>query len=161
RIQVTYAAAVSYLDTGLGLLVEELKHRELLDQVLLVVTSDRGCPLGEHGWIGESRPWLHEELVHLPLILRLPGAAAAGPRISALTQPVDLAPTLLEAFGLPARELHGHSLFPLVRGQAPAVRDYACSGLRREGCEEWALRTGEWCLLVPGRQPPGEPERGK
>ena len=66
-----------------------------------LLTSDFGYPLGEHGQIGRYRPWLHEEMVHLPLMLRLPGAAEAGRRVPAFTQPPDLYATVLEAFGIP------------------------------------------------------------
>src|SRR5262249_12018698 len=54
RLQRTYAGAVSYLDAGLGLLLDDLRERGLLDQLLLVVTADRGLPLGEHGLVGEG-----------------------------------------------------------------------------------------------------------
>src|SRR5262249_54972038 len=56
RLQRTYAAAVSYLDAGLGLLLKELEERRLLDEVLLVLTSDHGLPLGEHAVVGLSPP---------------------------------------------------------------------------------------------------------
>jgi arylsulfatase A-like enzyme len=160
RLQRTYAAAVSYLDAGLDLLLKELEERRLLDDVLLVVTSDHGLPLGEHGAVGLCRPWLHEELIHLPLLLRLPGGAEAGRRVAALTQPVDLAPTLLDAFGLPPPPpAHGHSLLPLARGAVPQVRAYACAGLRVGDGLEWALRTPEWAFLLPLRPAAGEAPR--
>src|SRR5262249_40666480 len=131
----------------------------LLDQMLLLVTADRGLPLGEHGIVGEFRPWLHDELIHLPLLVRLPGAAEAGRRVFALTQPVDLPPTLLESFGLPAPEVHGHSLLPLARGETEQVRAYACSGLRLGDAVEWALRTPEWGFLLPVRPAPDPTRR--
>jgi arylsulfatase A-like enzyme len=160
RLQATYAAAVTQLDAAVGLLVEELGHRGLLDTLALVVTADQGLALGEHGIVGAYRPWLHDELIHLPLILRLPGQAEAGLRISALTQPVDLLPTLLDLLGLPGPEAHGHSLLPLVRGEKEQVRDYACAGLELGEGLEWALRTAEWGFLLPLRTPPGDAPRG-
>jgi hypothetical protein len=78
RLMRTYAGAVAYLDAGLELLFEELRERRLLDKVLLIVTSDHGIPLGEHGMVGECRPWLYRERCHLPLVIRLPGSAEAG-----------------------------------------------------------------------------------
>jgi arylsulfatase A-like enzyme len=160
RLQATYAAAVTQLDTAVGLLVEELGHQGLLDALALVVTADQGLALGEHGIVGAYRPWLHDELIHLPLILRLPGRADAGLRISALTQPVDLLPTLLDLLGLPEPESHGHSLLPLVRGEKEQVRSYACAGLELGGGLEWALRTAAWGFLLPLRTPPGDAARG-
>jgi arylsulfatase A-like enzyme len=159
RLQRTYAAAVTFLDAGLGQLYEELHDRDLLDDLFLLVTTDRGQALGEHGLVGESPPWLHEELVHLALLARLPGGAEAGRRVPALTQPVDLLPTLLEAFGVSAHPVHGQSLWPLLRGEAEQVRAYACSGGRVGPSVEWALRTPDWALLLPVQAPADEPAR--
>jgi arylsulfatase A-like enzyme len=149
RLQRTYAAAVSCLDAGLGRLFEQLRERSLLDDLLVILTTDHGLPLGEHGVVGLSRPWPHEELIHLPLLVRLPGGADAGRRVAALTQPVDLLPTLLDAFGLPPPPVHGHSLLPLARGEREQVRSYACSGLRIGASAEWALRSPGWSFLLP------------
>jgi arylsulfatase A-like enzyme len=149
RLQRTYAAAVGYLDSGLEELFEELQARNLMDKVLLVVTADRGFPLGEHGIVGYHRPWLYDELIHIPLLVRLPGAAEAGRRTSALTQPEDLMPTLLEAFGSPIPSVHGFSLLPLMRGEKDCLRSYACSGLQIGGGGELALRTSEWAFVLP------------
>ncbi len=156
RLQRTCAGAVTYLDAGLGLMLEELQRRGLLDEVLLIVTGDHGFPLGEHGVVGPCRPWLHDELVHVPLLLRWPGRLPAGRRVAGLTQPVDLMPTLLDAFGVPPPVVHGHNLLPLARGEVDRVRDYACSGLRMGESLEWALRSPEWAYLLPLR---GDPAR--
>jgi arylsulfatase A-like enzyme len=149
RLQRTYAAAVSSLDAGLGILFEELRQRRLFDDLLMIFTSDRGWPLGEHGLVGETEPCLHEEHVHLPLLIRLPAGAQAGRRVSALTQPVDLLPTILDVFGLPAAPVHGHSLLPLCRGEKEAVREYACSTDQVGDSSEQALRAPGWTFLVP------------
>jgi arylsulfatase A-like enzyme len=149
RLQRSYAAAVSYFDATLDLLWKELQERGLLDDVLLIVTTDHGLPLGEHGVVGLCRPLLHDELTHLPLLIRLPKAEQAGQRVLALTQPVDLMPTLLTAFGLPPAPVHGHDLLPLARGTVARVRDYACSGFRVGEPIGWALRTPAWAFLLP------------
>jgi arylsulfatase A-like enzyme len=147
RLQRSYAAAVSYLDAALGALLKELDSRRLLDDVLLIVTTDHGLPLGEHGIVGPVLPLPHDELVHLPLLMRLPRGEQAGRHVWALTQPVDLMPTLLDAFGLPPAPADGHSLLPLARGSAGKVRDYACSALRVGDAVAWALRSPEWAFL--------------
>jgi arylsulfatase A-like enzyme len=159
RLQRTYAGAVSSLDAGLGRLVERLRRRGLLDELLVVLTADHGLPLGEHGVVGLCRPWLHDELIHLPLLVRLPGGAEAGRRVAALTQPVDLLPMLLDAFGLPPAPVHGHSLVPLLRGECEQVRPYACAGLRVGAAAEWALRTPGWSFLMPVSEEPEAPPR--
>jgi arylsulfatase A-like enzyme len=159
----TFAAVVTALDAELGRLFDELRPRGLDQTAAWVVTSDLGYPLGEHGQVGLFRPWLHEELVHVPLLLRLPGAAEAGRRVPAFTQPADLAPTLLDLFGIepPAGPDRGHSLIPLARGGVESVRSAACTGLDLDGVAEWAVRTDRWALLLPGgAQPEGDPPRG-
>lgn len=160
RLQRSYAGAVSYLDAGLGLLLDELAERRLLDDLAVIVTTNYGQPLGEHGVVAADAAWLHEERVHVPLIIRLPGAVEAGRRVAALTQPVDLSPTLLDLFGLPVPPVHGHSLLPFCRGPAESARAYACSGLQAGEAIEWALRTREWALLLPVFPVEENPARG-
>jgi arylsulfatase A-like enzyme len=115
----------------------------------VLFTTDCGQALGEHGVVGAVRPSLHEEVIHLPLLLRLPRGAGAGRHVAALTQAVDVGPTLAEAFGVSLPGAQGHSLVPLARGEAEQVRAYACAGLRIGGAVEWALRTPEWGFLLP------------
>ncbi|MCC6416751.1 MAG: sulfatase-like hydrolase/transferase [Gemmataceae bacterium] len=161
RLHFTYAAMVTYLDSGLALLFEELGRRGLLENTTVLFTASRGLPMGEHGIFGAYRPWPHDEVLHLPLVLRLPGAAEAGLHVPALTQPVDLLPTVLALLRLPVPEgLHGHSLLPLVRAEKEKVRDYAVAGVELGEALEWALRTPEWGLILPERVPAGDAPRG-
>ena len=157
RLRRTYAGTVTQLDAQIGRLYETLKTQGRLDDTLIVLTSDQGEPLGEHGYVRRFRPWLYEEIVHTPLILRLPGGQHGGRRIPALVQTVDLAPTVLAALGLPAVEgIHGHDLLPLARGEKTKVRDYACLGM---DVEEFAIRTPGWYLTLPIEVDPDDPPR--
>jgi hypothetical protein len=155
QLQNTYAAAVTVFDAQLGKLVDGLPR----ENTLLCVTARSGLPLGEHGMIGAPRPWLHDELVHMPLLMRLPNAAEAGMRISALTQPADLLPTFLELLGSPAVACHGRSLLPLIHGSEETIRPYAVSGLRVNGFESWLLRTPDCAMHLPIAQPDGAAPR--
>jgi len=160
RLQNSYGSAVTYVDDHLGLLWEMLHEIGLTDDILLCFTADRGLALLEHGVIGECRPWLHDELVHLPMVLRFPNAAQAGRRVLTLTQPADLMPTILAALELPIPDgLHGHNLLPLAHGQATSVRPYACTGLAHGNRLEWAIRTPDWAYLLPVRQGSDDPPR--
>ena len=164
RLQSSYAAAVSFVDAAVDSLLEQL-DRLGAGENLVLLTSDHGQALGEHGIVGPYRPWLHDELIHVPLLLRLPpslaqGREVQGVRVAALTQSPDVLPTLLEAFGLAVPEgVQGKSLLPLARQETAAVRDYACCGLRLGAASEWCLRTAEWALVLPGEQEPGDPPR--
>jgi arylsulfatase A-like enzyme len=157
RLQFTYAAVVTFVDAQIGWLIDKLRGK-LLDELLLVITSSAALPLAEHGWVGRQRAWQHEENVHLPLLLRLPKAEHGGLRIGALTQSVDLLPTLLEYLGL-SEKLPGRSLWPLIRHEAAEIRPCACSGDRIGGSAEWALRTPEWAYLLPLSNSEGDPPR--
>jgi arylsulfatase A-like enzyme len=153
-LHATFAAVVTSLDAELGLVFDQLRARGLDESAAWLLTSDFGYPLGEHGQIGLHRPWLHEELVHLPLVLRLPNAEEAGRRVAGFTQPPDLPATLLDLFGLKPPE--AASLLPLARGEAESRRAFAVSALELNGAAELALRTPEWAYLLPVRVPEGE-----
>jgi hypothetical protein len=157
RLQSTYAGAVSYLDSGVGQILDALADLPPEQEPLVLFTTDHGLPLGEHGVVGLSRPWPHSEVVHLPLILRLPGGDEAGRRVDALTQAADLAPTLADVFGVELQACQGHSLLSLAYGESERVRDYACSGLPSGDAIEWALRTPEWAFLLPNGTADGLP----
>ena len=158
-LQTSYAAAVSYVDVGIGQLLQALDGMEDGDDILLLVTTDAGQNLGEHGIVGTCRPWLHDELIHLPLLLRLPERAEAGRRIAALTQAVDLAATLADWFQAPLANIHGRSLLPLARGEVESIRPFACAGLQVGDAIEYALRTPEWAFLLPHQPSAGDAER--
>ena len=147
RLRKTYAGTVSHVDHWLGRFFDALMRLGRLDDTMVVFTSDQGEPLGEHGFVRRFRPWLYEELIHTPLIIRLPGGEHGGGRRQALVQTVDLLPTILNALGLPEDDrVHGFDLMPLIRGEKSKVRDYACMGM---DVEEYAIRTENWHLTLP------------
>lgn len=140
RLQTTFAAAVTQADLALEAVLEAAG-----EDVLVVVTSDWGQALGEHGAVGAAP--LHEEVVHVPLILAGPGCPA-GRRVEALTASVDLAATLAAYFGVALSDMHGHDLRP---GAPPPAREHVCVG---DG-DEWGVRTAVWYLRLPrGGEPP-------
>ncbi len=153
ELQNRYAAAVTHLDALVGHVLAELEERGLLNDVLVLVTSDYGQKLGEDATRPGSRLSLHEELIHIPLILRLPQKAEAGRRIAAFTQSVDLLPTLFEVFTVQLRAVHGQSLLPLATGQRNEIRVYACAGLHTGEAIEWGLRDPHWAFLLPMSSP--------
>ncbi len=147
RVQGSYSGAVTYLDAGLAELT-----RDVADDVLVLVTSDVGFALGEHGVVGPGLPWPAESTTQIPLVARLPGRAEAGWRVPALTQAVDLAPTLAALFGVALPGAHGHDLAPLLRGEVSAVRPYAVSAVAAGGQVGRALRTPEWSFVLPAAE---------
>ena len=145
----SFAAALTTFDADLGRLFTMFRDRGVDQSATWFITADRGYPLGEHGLIGYHRPWLHEELVHVPLIVRLPNAEEGGRRVTIFTQPADLMPTLLAAHGVASEATDGVNLLPHLRGETRDVRPFACSGFVQESASEWAIRTPEWAYLLP------------
>jgi Sulfatase len=147
------AALVTSFDVELGRLFEQLRTRGFDRSATWLLTSDHGYPLGEHGQVGLHRPWLYEELVHLPLIVRLPEAREACRRVPGLTQPTDIAATLCDLFGVKS---DGMSLLPLARGEVVSSRKHAITALELNSAAELAIRTDEWAYLLPVKVPEGE-----
>jgi len=105
----------------------KLRRTGLLDETVLMVTSDHGESLGEHGYKWHPAcPF--DEALHIPLFIRFPGGRPAG-RVAALTQTLDLLPTIYELLRIPAPAhlIEGRSLLPLIRGEKTAVHDYLFS----------------------------------
>jgi len=97
-VRILYAAGVAHVDAQLGRLVDGLRARGLLDETVVVVTSDHGEHLGEHGLFGHQFS-LHEELLRIPLILRYPAAIEAGARCATPVSLVDVPATVSELTG--------------------------------------------------------------
>lgn len=141
-----YAGQVSLLDTCLGALLELLEGPAAAE-TLLVLTSSRGFPLGEHRRVGPGDEDLYGELVQVPLMLRFPDRLGATARSQALVEPADLWATLLDCYGAAADvDLpipSAATLMPIVRQQTDAIRDRLClSGNRHHR----AIRTPAWYL---------------
>ena len=154
RLQNTYAAVVTFFDAQLGAVLQAINGGD----AFIIVTARSGLPLGEHGMIGAPKPRLHDELVHIPLLMRLPGGAQAGCRVSALTQPLDLLPTILETLSSPIPDCDGKNLWPWLRGEKMEVRPFAFSALRASDEECWLMRSPYVALHLPtgDRQTPGQ-----
>ena len=108
-----YDGEVAAADAVVGELVAELKRLGVYDRAVVVLLSDHGEGLGEHGE-QEHGVLLYREALQVPLLVKLPGGARAGERVAAPAQMVDIAPTLLELAGLPRPAgLAGRSLLSL------------------------------------------------
>lgn len=107
-----YDGGVRYVDDRLGDWVGQLRDDEVLDESLLMVTSDHGESLGQRAGEVRGHGGFFQEGLHVPLVVRFPGGARGGERSAAPVALVDLVPTALEAAGLPADpRLPGYSLW--------------------------------------------------
>jgi tetratricopeptide (TPR) repeat protein len=111
-----YDGAVAYSDEIVGRLVRYLKSHQMYDRSTIVVLSDHGEGLGDHGE-QQHGVFLHDEAIHVPLIVKQEGNAGAGRRVDAVVQHIDLVPTILELVktSVPGG-LRGRSLKPLLDG---------------------------------------------
>jgi N-acetylglucosamine-6-sulfatase len=102
------------VDDSLGRIVAALARKGILDDTIVVFTSDHGYFYGEHG-LNEERRLAYEETIRIPLIVRYPRLAAAGSTPTEMALSIDLAPTLLDVAGV-ARPpgFQGRSLVPLL-----------------------------------------------
>jgi N-acetylglucosamine-6-sulfatase len=111
------------VDEGLGQIFRVLESRRLLDDTLIVLTSDEGYFYGEHG-LSVERRLAYEESARIPLLMRWPRLIEKGASSEAFVLNIDLAPTLLEAGGAQAaRGMHGRSLVPHLKGETAPPRE--------------------------------------
>jgi arylsulfatase A-like enzyme len=121
-----YYGMVKYIDDQVGRILQKLDELRLADNTLVIFTSDHGDMVGAHDCIGKSIQGFYDDLVRIPLLVRLPGRIKPGTVIHQPVSQIDLLPTILDYAGQRVPEgLHGRSLRPLLEGAAVAWRDHA------------------------------------
>ena len=126
-LRAVYMGLVAELDHHFGRIVEHLKSRGQYEDTLIVVTSDHGEMLGDHGCWGKIN--YLDAAFRVPLMIRVPGASPA--RVDQPTESVDVMPTILDWLDQDCPDsVDGRSLLPLARGAVPERwRDYSVSEL--------------------------------
>ncbi|CAA9224806.1 MAG: Sulfatase [uncultured Chloroflexi bacterium] len=146
-----YDAEIAYVDAALGHVFTFLEETGLAENTLVVLTADHGEILDDHvGYFDHHG--LYEGNVHVPLLMRLPGRLPAGKRVPGFARLRDVAPTILEAIGLPdvaAQErMEGRSLWAAAtsrrakRTGIDALYLTECTWMRKR-----AWRTRDWKLI--------------
>ena len=120
-----YDGEIASIDAELGRLLDGLQRAGRLDSTLIVLTSDHGESLGEHGYAFAHGEYLYEGTLRVPLIFRYPGRVPAGRTITRMARLVDVVPTALALLGEPLPSgLDGRSLAGDIEGSAdPAERE--------------------------------------
>ena len=140
-----YDEEVLFFDTRLGELLGELRGRGLLERTLLVLLSDHGEELLDHGHFGHCRNLAYETLLRTPLVIRLPGGGSAG-RLAGPVDNLDVVPTLLDYLGIDpgSAAFAGRTLRPWMEGGGPPAprHHFALQGTVRSATD------GRWKLLV-------------
>jgi arylsulfatase A-like enzyme len=129
HLRFQYAALLSMCDEYLGRLLEFMDTNDMWKDTLLIVNTDHGYLLGEHDcWAKAVHPF-YEEIARTPLFVWDPGRKLKAERRKALVQTVDIAPTLLEYFGLDIPpDMQGKSLGPVLDNDSP-IREGALFGM--------------------------------
>lgn len=121
-----YFANVSMVDTQMGKLIEAVERRGVLNDTIIIFTSDHGDSLNDHG---HSQKWsMYEHSVRVPAIVWAPGRVAEGRVVDDLVSLFDFAPTVLEMAGVPVPEwMEAQSLMTYLRGEHCEPRKYVFS----------------------------------
>ena len=156
RLEKLHNAEIAYLDSQIGKLLAGISARGLNSNTVVVITSDHGEEFNEHGGFEHGHS-LYDELLHIPLLVRLPATSSKQPgnensyqrgiSINATVQHIDIAPTLCELAGIKADPtFNGQSLVEHLRGSEQPNRPVLSQG-NMWGPSGAAWRRGDYKLL--------------
>ena len=127
-----YCGAIELIDDQIGLILDAVSKRGMLDKTYVVFSSDHGEMLGDHGLYTKSLPY--EPSLRIPLIVSGPGIRG-GRTTDAMTELIDLNPTLCELAGLPHQEnIDARSFVSVLRGKQRDHRPETVSAIRNWRC---------------------------
>ena len=151
RASAAYARAIASSDAAIGKLLDSLRAQSLYDDAVILVASAHGQSLGAHGEDTHGI-FLYDESIHVPLLLKLPKNHLANRQVKNRARLLDVAPTLLEAAGVPvSSQMQGQSLMRLAQSSSQADQPaYARADLPQQGfqcsaIESW--RAGKYLYI--------------
>ncbi len=119
-----YAGEIAYTDRELGRIIDQLESWQRLDDTIVIITSDHGEALGEHGEAYHGS-LIYDATQRVPLAIRWPAGIPAGRILDGQVTLADLFPTVLDLLGLPAGSaVQGRSLAGWLAGGAPAITPF-------------------------------------
>ena len=109
-----YMRVIHSIDRNVGRVLDYLEENDLLENTMIVYTSDQGFYMGEHGWF--DKRFMYEESFRTPLLVRMPGGKKGD--IDQMVQNIDYGPTILDLAGVKVpSDMHGVSFLPLLKGE--------------------------------------------
>ncbi len=126
RTKALYLGECTFVDKWVGMLLEKLDALKLMDDTLVMVLSDHGTEIMDHGRFGKAPDNQRPYTSRIIWYLRHPDGPNAR-QIDAYVQSHDVMPTILEVLGIPY-EAEGMSAWPLVTGEVPRLRDHIVGG---------------------------------
>ena len=159
RIVNLYKNEITFNDQAFGTLRRAFEEMGIWQDTMVVVTADHGDEFWEHGGVGHGHS-IHQELVHVPLLMYYPPLIKAGTRIEAGVDVLDVYPTLVDILGRePNDRIQGRSLVPLLLGQhggypqpATATRYLGHYGMQMQQYKLY-LRSGDYHLYDRAHDP--------
>ncbi len=128
HIEARYAGSLMMADHHLGMVIDAIDATESWDDTCIILTSDHGYLLGEHGYWAKNYVFDYEELTHIPLVIVHPDAIP-GSICNALSSAIDMAPTLCELHDAqPLKHAHGASLLDLVLQRRETLHERVLTG---------------------------------
>jgi arylsulfatase A-like enzyme len=116
RYMQDYLGTIRAVDENVGRVLDYLEENGLMENTIIVYTSDQGFYLGEHGWF--DKRFVYNESFKTPLLMAWPGKVKAGSKSDEMVQNLDFAQTFLAAAGIEApSDMQGESLLPLLTGE--------------------------------------------
>jgi arylsulfatase A-like enzyme len=129
RMRALYSAETTMADRWLGNFLERAYDIDVMQNTLLVLISDHGIALGEHGITGKPHSALYPELTNITFLIRHPEGKLAGETSDYYASTHDVAPTVLGFLGIePQKPLEGHDLSILFDGEVPDERKHFTLG---------------------------------
>ena len=151
-VMAAYLGGVEFVDEQVGLMVRSLRRSKQLDNTVIVVTSDVGNSMGEHGRMFSGTPY--DGAMRVPAVFHYPAGIEAQRLVDHVADSTCLTPTLLELAGVEQPQgLQGRSAKSLLTGSSDEWTDEAFAELGFQ-----TLRTRDWKLTVPGDHPNWKPQ---
>jgi arylsulfatase A-like enzyme len=113
-----YLACVKSVDDNIGRVLDYLDKNGLAENTMIVLTSDQGFYLGDHGFF--DKRFIYEESLRMPFMIKYPKMVKAGSQNTDIITNIDFAPTLLEVAGIKASvPMQGRSFLPILKQKTP------------------------------------------
>jgi len=143
RVKALYYGSVTFADKWIGVLMNHLADKALLEETIVVITSDHGTQLNEHGRFGKDNRHMNAYNTQVNMLVRHPD----GPKdrvVDAFVQHIDLAPTILGWLGIGHERLDGEDVWDLVTGQRDQLREWVLTVWAHEA----SVRDHTWNAVV-------------
>jgi arylsulfatase A-like enzyme len=147
RLKALHDGEITKHDHFFGAFLKRLDELGLRDDTLIVVTSDHGEEFDDHGSWGHGHS-VYQELLHVPLMFRLPNRLPAGTKIDDAVSTLDVSATVTELLGVPRMASNeGHALVGLMLGDAPSRPAVAFSDFQDD---RRVITSSRWKLILRG-----------